>query len=212
MILYKSQPDLPSGFRASQSEDRTVQLLEIYELPRFTWWYRTNFEENIKFQSRLVAARIPADKHRLCHEFQKDLFLSYAFACQGIRAVAITGIEYPQQAIFSFLSQAVRVFCDKMAGKWEMVCEDVQLSCLEVADLFQKFQNPEDADKLLKIQGELEEVKTTVMNSMDLLLERGETLNSLIEKSKDLSDSSKNFRRMAEKNNSWCDWLKKFFR
>merc|ERR1719190_206006 len=95
-----------------------------------------------------------------------------------------------------------------MAGKWEDVQQDAALACPDIQALFTKFQDPAEADKLTKIEKELDDVKGVVMQSMDDLLKRGEQLDSLIEKTDKLSKGSKEFRRMAEKNNSWCQWLR----
>merc|ERR1719242_2094572 len=116
--------------------------------------------------------------------------------------------EYPQRVAFAFLVEAVQTFMMQLAGKWENVAKDTSLPCPEIEALFQKFQKPVEADKLTKIEQDLDNVKEVVMQSMNDLLKRGEKLDSLIEKTDKLSKGSKEFRRMAEKNNSWCHWLR----
>merc|ERR1712176_1041452 len=91
-----------------------------------------------------------------------------------------------------------------MGGKWEGATSDTNMGLAEVDELFQKFQNPSEADKLTKIEKDLEEVKGTVMQSMDDLLKRGENLDQLMQKSKDLSNTSVQFYRTAKKNNQCC--------
>merc|ERR1712031_132873 len=80
-----------------------------------------------------------------------------------------------------------------------------------VDELFNIFQKPEEADNICKIQNDLDEVQVLVQQSINDLLLRGETLNSLIDKSKDLSDQSKKFRNMAEKNNRCFEWIRRLF-
>merc|ERR1712226_344307 len=92
----------------------------------------------------------------------------------------------------------------KMEGKWEDATADVGLTCPEIEELFVKFQNPAEADKLTKIEKDLEDVKGVVMQSMDDLLKRGESLDALMQKSKDLSSTSVQFYRTAKKNNQCC--------
>ncbi|KAE8675011.1 VAMP-like protein YKT61 [Hibiscus syriacus] len=53
-----------------------------------------------------------------------------------------------------------------------------------------KFQNPAEADKLLKIQRELDETKIILHKIIDSILARGEKLDSLVEKSSDHSAAS----------------------
>jgi len=84
------------------------------------------------------------------------------------------------------------------------VASDCALPVPAIQELFVKFQNPAEADKLTKIEKDLEEVKQTVTQSMDDLLKRGESLDQLMEKSKDLSSTSVQFYRTAKKNNQCC--------
>ncbi|CAF1698565.1 unnamed protein product [Brassica oleracea var. botrytis] len=51
-------------------------------------------------------------------------------------------------------------------------------------------QDPAEADKLLKIQRELDETKIILHKTIDSVLARGEKLDSLVEKSSDLSMAS----------------------
>ncbi|RDX78491.1 VAMP-like protein YKT61, partial [Mucuna pruriens] len=51
-------------------------------------------------------------------------------------------------------------------------------------------QDPAEADKLLKIQRELDETKIILHQTIDSVLARGEKLDSLVEKSSDLSAAS----------------------
>ncbi|RYR68093.1 hypothetical protein Ahy_A03g014561 isoform E [Arachis hypogaea] len=51
-------------------------------------------------------------------------------------------------------------------------------------------QDPAEADKLLKIQRELDETKIILHKTIDSVLARGERLDSLVEKSSDLSAAS----------------------
>lgn len=81
---------------------------------------------------------------------------------------------------------------------------DTCMNLPEGAALFDKFQNPQEADKITKIEKELDEIKDVVMQSMDDLLKRGETLDSLMKKSNDLSATSYQFYKTAKKNNQCC--------
>lgn len=85
--------------------------------------------------------------------------------------------------------------------------------------LLQDFQNPAEADKLTKIQAELNEVsqparrhlanaflqtKEIMIVNIEQLLKRGEQLDDLMAKTDDLSKASEQFFRQARANNSCC--------
>ena len=82
------------------------------------------------------------------------------------------------------------------------------MDCKEVTALFDKFQNPAEADKLTKIQKDLDEILDVTKQSMDDLMKRGESMTSLIDKTAKMSSVGKEFRKMAERNNSWCAWFR----
>ena len=56
-----------------------------------------------------------------------------------------------------------------------------------------KYQDPQQADSILKIQKELDETKIVLHKTIESVLERGEKIDSLVEKSDGLSAQSKMF-------------------
>ena len=67
-----------------------------------------------------------------------------------------------------------------------------------------RYQDPAAADKLTKIQRDLDETQAVLHQTIDSVLERGVKLDSLVEKSNDLSGQSKLFYKTAKKHNSCC--------
>lgn len=65
-------------------------------------------------------------------------------------------------------------------------------------------QDPTQADKLSKIQKDLDETKVVLHQTIDSMLQRGEKLDSLVDKSSDLSMASQIFYKQAKKTNSCC--------
>jgi synaptobrevin family protein YKT6 len=76
-----------------------------------------------------------------------------------------------------------------------------------VEQMFKAFQKPDEADKLTKIQTDLDEVTEILNRSLQDILRRGENLETLLLKSDDLSTASAMFRKKAEENNSCFKWL-----
>lgn len=81
---------------------------------------------------------------------------------------------------------------------------DVELKYDNLEKFLKEWQNPAEADKLYKIKTELTEVKEVMHKNMQDLLERGESLESLMTKSKDLSKMSNDFYKKAKKKNQRC--------
>ena len=68
-------------------------------------------------------------------------------------------------------------------------------------------QDPAQADKLTKIQRDLDETKVILHKTIESMLERGEKLDSLVDKSSDLSMASQMFYKQARKTNSCCKMM-----
>uniref|UniRef100_A0A803N226 V-SNARE coiled-coil homology domain-containing protein n=1 Tax=Chenopodium quinoa TaxID=63459 RepID=A0A803N226_CHEQI len=90
---------------------------------------------------------------------------------------------------------------------WKGVTSDSTQPWPYLNDALAKYQDPAEADKLLKIQRELDETKIILHKTIDSVLERGERLDSLVEKSSDLSAASQMFYKQAKKTNSCCTIL-----
>ncbi len=68
----------------------------------------------------------------------------------------------------------------------------------------QDYQDPAQMDKLLKVDQQLNQTKEILLQTIDKVLQRGEKLDDLVEKSKNLTDASKVFYKQARKTNSCC--------
>lgn len=74
----------------------------------------------------------------------------------------------------------------------------------ECEKYLQDYQNPREADAMTKVQAELDETKIVLHNTIETVLERGEKLDDLVEKSEGLTLQSKAFYKTAKKTNSCC--------
>lgn len=63
------------------------------------------------------------------------------------------------------------------------------------------------ADKLTKIQQDLDETKIILHKTIESVLDRGEKLDHLVDKSNDLSLASQMFYKQARKTNSCCSYM-----
>jgi hypothetical protein len=67
------------------------------------------------------------------------------------------------------------------------------MSFPELKDYIQKYQDPQQADSIMKIQKELDETKIVLHKTIESVLERGEKIDNLVQKSDGLSAQSKMF-------------------
>ena len=84
------------------------------------------------------------------------------------------------------------------------VIDEYNKNILNLSKILEESKNPESFDTLYKIQKDLDETKAILIESIESILERGEKMDNLVEKSKLLSDSSKLFYKNTSKMNSCC--------
>ena len=70
---------------------------------------------------------------------------------------------------------------------------DPSLPFPQLKEYLEKYQDPQQADSIMKIQKELDETKIVLHKTIESVLERGEKIDSLVEKSDGLSAQSKMF-------------------
>lgn len=75
----------------------------------------------------------------------------------------------------------------------------------ELNTLIMKYQDPKQADTIMRVQQELDETKVVMHKTIESVLERGEKLDNLVERSNALSAQSKMFYKTAKKQNS-CEF------
>ena len=144
----------------------------------------------------------PGQRQSITHE-------SYVVHCyvrsDGLAGAVTTDIEYPARVAFVLLTQLLDEFASTLGGSWksmEMSVESSPFPPLE--EYIVKYQDPASADKVTKIQNDLDETTNILHKTIDSVLERGVKLDSLVEKSDDLSWQSKMFYKQAKKTNSCC--------
>lgn len=84
-------------------------------------------------------------------------------------------------------------------SQWMNANSELGLPALD--DIIRKYQDPHEADAIMKIQKDLDETKITLHKTIDTVLERGVKLDNLVEKSTDLSAQSKMY---VAKSSSSC--------
>lgn len=116
--------------------------------------------------------------------------------------VIVADLEYPPRVAFALINKLMGEFDKEFRGKWTTATTKVEWAPLTQA--LQDYQDPSKADKISAIQRELDDTTAVLTKTIDNVLERGEKLDDLVNKSQDLSTQSKVFYKQAKKTNSCC--------
>jgi synaptobrevin homolog YKT6 len=143
----------------------------------------------------------PGQRQSVSHE-------SYVVHCyvrsDGLGGTVITDSDYPARVAFVLLGQILEEFTTSIGDAWMSCTVPESISFPSLEEYLQKYQDPSSADKITKIQKDLDETTGILHKTIDDILKRGEKLDTLVERSNDLSAQSKMFYKQAKKTNSCC--------
>uniref|UniRef100_A0A3B1IEY8 YKT6 v-SNARE homolog n=1 Tax=Astyanax mexicanus TaxID=7994 RepID=A0A3B1IEY8_ASTMX len=188
-----------------KGEAKSNLLKAAYELSSFGFFQRSSIQEFMTFTCGLLVERSAfgsrasvSEREYMCHVHIRD---------DGLAAVAIADTEYPQRVCFSLLEKVLDEFSRQVDDRqWPTgTPETIRFTMLE--EYLNKYQNPREADALTRVQAEVDETKIILHKTMESLLERGEKLDDLVQKSEELGQTSKAFYKTAKKQNRCCKMM-----
>ncbi|KAJ6698609.1 hypothetical protein OIU79_011998 [Salix purpurea] len=167
-----------------------VILVNAMDVSHFGYFQRSSVKEFIFFVGRTVAKRTPPGQRQ---SVQHEEYKVHAYNRNGLCALGFMDDHYPVRSAFSLLNQVIDEYQKNFGESWRAAQADSSQPWPYLNEALTKFQDPAEADKLLKIQRELDETKIILHKTIDSVLARGEKLDSLVEKSSDLSAASQQF-------------------
>ena len=115
---------------------------------------------------------------------------------EGVCGIIISDHQYPALVAHQLLSKVVDEFLSQHPrSSWANGTP--QLSMPDLRDYLSKYQDPQQADSIMKIQKELDETKIVLHKTIESVLQRGEKIDDLVAKSDGLSAQSKMFYRTS---------------
>jgi synaptobrevin family protein YKT6 len=181
----------------------------------FDWWSivsRVSGELTPGMDGWVVTMNVPeAARDRIAGymKLQQDEYFCHAYNRDGLVGIAFADREYPVRAGFSVVNKVLDDFESRHGGdRWRGARSDTFTEeDPELQGALQRYQDPLQADKLTKIQQDLDETKIILHKTIESVLDRGEKLDNLVDKSNDLSMASQMFYKQARKTNSCCNFM-----
>lgn len=195
VALYKyTGPDTPP-----------VLLDSALDVSSFSYFTRGTISEHLRFGVRTVVQRTPQGQRQTIT--LKDIpYLVHAYVRHdGLCGACVSDQDYPQRTAYTFVNKVMQDYEALPANaQWRNATQDSTEEREALKAELTKFQDPHEADKLSKVQKELDQIKDIMHQNIDQIMKRGETLDSLMEKSSDLSATSVTFYKQAKRNNQCC--------
>ena len=187
-------------------KDEPIILSSAYALSFVSIFQRGTLKDFLIFHSRLIIGRVEKETHA-----QVQLEKGVCFAVANSDKIGITMIadeEYPKRVAIDFLLRIhddFKNFINQNKIDLNSYVKDTDLNYSYLNTAIEEWQDPSKKDNIMKLQSELNDVQDIMRQNLNELLKREENLESLMEKSKDLSAVSVNFYKQAKKTNSCCN-------
>lgn len=169
-----------------KSGEDAILLKHSVDLSTFGFFQKSSADDFLKFTSKMVVSRTEVgtkvsirEKTYFCHAFVR---------VDNTAAVVVSDEDYPAK-----------------------VAHTINLKILEefpqcnLDEFLKRFQDPKEADSMMRLQADLDETKIILHSTIANLLRRGEKLDDLVAKSEDLSSQSKIFYKTARKTTRCCE-------
>jgi synaptobrevin family protein YKT6 len=179
-------------------------LGQAEDVAEFGYFQRGSVREMLTFISRTIVKRTQPGQRQ---SVEQDQYLVHVTNRGGLVAIAVMDREYPSRSAFCVLSKMSDDYVARVGDAWKTVASDDARGDAILAEAIAKYQDPMEADKILKIQRELDETKVVLHKTIDSVLARGEKLDNLVDKSTDLSLASQMFYKQAKKQNQCCTMM-----
>lgn len=142
------------------------------------------------------------------HEYPGWIFWSLKTCCitRQVQSLNILPSTILGRVAHTLLTKIMDDFSSKISSEqWPNGTEQT-IHFTQLPVYINQYQDPKQADPLLRMQDDLDETKIILRNTIEQVLVRGEKLDDLVSKSEDLSAQSKAFYKTAKKTNSCCNF------
>ncbi|KTW27061.1 hypothetical protein T552_02553 [Pneumocystis carinii B80] len=179
-----------------RNDKRPAQVLAIStNLSSFGFFVRSSIYEFMLLFSRMVAEEIQVRQRK---SFEHENYTIHVYSrSEGVAAVIICDAEYPLRVAYSLLSDLLDGFLKKYpCTSWPEQGNEY-LSFEMLNEYIVKYQDPKKADSIMKVQQELDDIKSVLFQTIDSVLQRGEKLDDLVQRSDMLSAQSRLFYKQV---------------
>ncbi|KAK0220549.1 snare protein YKT6 [Armillaria fumosa] len=180
---------------------KSTVLSSANDLSSYSFYQKGSVGEFMTFFSRTVAEHTAQGQRQ---SMQDNNYTAHVYNRVGTAAnsIIITDQEYPIRAAFSLLSKLLDDFTAKVPQS--SFSDPSSISFPDINTFLQKYQDPRQANTIMRVQQELDETKIILHKTIKSVLQRGEKSDNLVDRSTALSARSKVFYKTTKKQKNCC--------
>ena len=185
---------------------KSLFLKSVFDVDFIGFLKKKFAKEHLVFGARTTINRVEKGQSVKLELPELENLIVWAYIDQNnISSVIITDKDYPESAVKIGLKKLVKEFYETFPKFDESSVEkDLDLKMPQLDVLIKKFQDPKEADKLLKVEADLDEIHVILQKTLKDMLNRGESLDELMKQSDDISTLAHQFHANAKASNQKC--------
>ncbi len=191
-------------YKSYGADQNPVRLASARDLSSFGFMARRTISEHCNFASRIVVRKTEPG-FRQTISLNDNPFVCHTYVRRdGLSGVVVSDQEYVPRVAYGLINKFLADYDTSSRGGWKEEQKDASDEPASLADDLARFQNPREADKILKVQKQLDEVFDIMERNIEQVLARGERLEDLMAACDDLSVVSQQFLKDAKRANRCC--------
>jgi len=178
-----------------------VMLVQAVELSSYSFFQKGAVREMLTFFNKTLTKRTPPGQRQSVQN--ESYYVHIYMRADGLCGCITCDAEYPARVAFSLLTKLLEDF-ETQVPQWKTEKRNEAISWPPLDSAITKYQDPSNADQIMRIQKSLDDTREVLHNTIETVLQRGEKLEDLVERSGELSAQSKMFYKQARRANSCC--------
>ncbi|CAF0950034.1 unnamed protein product [Rotaria sordida] len=189
-----------------KEDDGKVKVLQDeFNLGSFGYFERYYVKQLLVFSARTITERTSLGTRQSVEADQNVNGIVHVYVRpDGLASVIISDSEYPQRVAHILLSKVMNDFTTRYPSASCVNMKEQTGKLASLSESFKKYQNPQEADPLMRLEKDLDDTKDILIKTMINVLDRGENLDDLLARSHDLSSATKEFAKTARRKNQCC--------
>jgi len=152
---------------------------------------------NFAMVTRKILEKIPPQNGKMSYSYDRHIF--HYSVDNGLTYLCMADEAFGRRVPFAFLEDIRNRFLATYGNRWQTapalgMNEDFG-RVLQVQ--MEYFSNNPNADKVNKVKGQLDEITGIMMQNIEKVLERGERIELLVDKTEQLNSTAMNFKKQS---------------
>ncbi|KAG0279402.1 hypothetical protein BGZ95_001332 [Linnemannia exigua] len=160
----------------------------------------TNSSGNFTTVTEAILEKIPPNNSKLTYVYDRQVYLFHYICHDGLTYMCMADDTFGRRIPFAFLQDIKTRFLSQYSrdrAMSAMVPYGMNEFSKTIAKQMEYFSTNPEADRIKQVQGEIEQVKDVMVHNIERVLERGERIELLVDKTDNLNQQAFAFKKRS---------------